>query len=215
MNIATQQSIKLFGTSSVSRERLIYLTIAFCGFSSVGSISLSMFQLGNLPLLFSIWVVPSIILISIACISSPKLGGIVLKGWIAGVVGVLLYDVSRMPFILAGWGDFIPQIGVWIIGQENAPPLLGYLYRYAGNGGGMGISFILLFKLLKFKKSVVSLAVLYGLMVFGCLMLTLLLSPLGQDEMFEITPLTFTGSLIGHVIYGLVLGLMIRRVSNE
>lgn len=213
MNIATQQSITLPGFISITRLQLLTLTMAFCGFSSVGAISLTMFQVGSLSLLFSIWVVPSIILISICGLAYPHLGMLCLKGWLAGLVAVFLYDISRVPFILAGWDDFIPQIGVWLLGRENAPPALGYLYRYAGNGGGMGISFILIAQLFKLNKNLVKSAVIYGLAVFGCLMLTLIISPLGQDEMFEITPLTFTGSLIGHIIYGLVLGLVLKRLG--
>lgn len=213
MNIATQQSITLPGAISITRLQLLTLTMAFCGFSSVGAISLTMFQVGSLSLLFSIWVVPSILLISICGLAYPQLGMLSLKGWLAGLVAVFLYDISRVPFILAGWDDFIPQIGVWLLGRENAHPALGYLYRYAGNGGGMGISFVLMAHVLNIRKSLVQSAVIYGLAVFGCLMLTLIISPLGQDEMFKITPLTFTGSLIGHIIYGLVLGLVLKRLN--
>ncbi len=213
MNIATQQSITLPGQLSISRQQLLTLSLAFCGFSSVGAISLTMFQVGSLSLLFSIWVIPSIILISICGLAYPSRGILCLKGWLAGLVAVFLYDVSRVPFILAGWDDFIPQIGVWLLGRENAHPAFGYVYRYAGNGGGMGISFVLIAHVFNIRMSLVKTAVIYGLAVFTCLMLTLIISPLGQDEMFEITPLTFTGSLIGHIIYGLVLGLMLRRLE--
>lgn len=212
MNIATQQSITLPGQLSISRQQLLTLTLAFCGFSSVGAISLTMFQVGSLSLLFSIWVVPSIILISICGLAYPHLGILCLKGWLAGLVAVFLYDVSRIPFILAGWDDFIPQIGVWLLGRESVHPAVGYVYRYAGNGGGVGISFVLIAHVFNILKSLVKTAFIYGLAVFTCLMLTLIISPLGQDEMFAITPLTFTGSLIGHIIYGLVLGLVLKRL---
>ncbi len=213
MNIATQQSVSLPASVSISRQHLLALSMAFCGFSSVGSLSLAMFQVGSLTLLFSFWVVPSILLISICGLALPELGRLCLKGWLAGLVAVFLYDVSRVPFILAGWDDFIPQIGVWLLGRESAPAALGYLYRYAGNGGGMGISFILLAQIFNIKQPLIKYAVIYGLAVFSCLMLTLIISPLGQDEMFAITPLTFSGSLLGHIIYGLVLGLVLKRLG--
>lgn len=211
MNIKSQPAVNLYGSLSLNRQLALTLSLGFCGFSSVGSISLSMFQLGHLPFFFSIWVVPAILVISIASLAYPTLGKLCLQGWFSGLVAVLLYDVSRVPFILAGWDDFIPKIGVWLLQNESAHPLLGYLYRYAGNGGGIGISFVLLYMLCFKSKNIVYMGIAFGLAVFSCLMLTLVFSPLGQDEMFRITVLTFTGSLIGHIIYGWVLGLMLRR----
>ncbi len=215
MSITSQPSINLFRALPISRHLILAIGLSLCGFSSVGSISLTMFELGSLPIFFSMWVVPSILIICILGLAYPQLGKLCLKGWLAGLIAVLLYDVSRIPFMLAGWDDFIPKIGVWLLERESAPASLGYLYRYAGNGGGMGVSFVLLSTFLIKPGKVVPAAVIYGIAVFCCLMLTLVFSPLGQDEMFEITLLTFSGSFIGHVIYGLVLGLALKRLISK
>ena len=82
------------------------------------------------------------------------------------------------------------------------------MWRYIGNGGGMGIAFALIINSLYIKSEIIWIGLLYAIMIFS----SLLLVPADeQSMMFKITPFTFAGSLIGHVIYGLVLGWMERK----
>lgn len=50
-----------------------------------------------------------------------------------------------------------------------------------------------------------------GLFVFASLIIILSVFHEAQEMMFRITPLAFAGSLTGHLIYGLSLGLMAKR----
>lgn len=141
-----------------------------------------------------------------------KLLQLVFRGWISGIVAVTLYDVSRVPFILAGWEDFIPHITSWLTGSDDHAYLIGYAWRYAGNGGGLGIVFFLLANHFGWKKYIVSNGVSFGLLVFAGLVSLLIFMPESQKLMFEVTPLSFFGGMIGHIVYGYVLGRLHNRM---
>lgn len=185
------------------------------GFFPVLSIVLHCLGLITLQVcLFSI-ILPAFSFVIAAGIKIPVIGKIILKGWIAGIVAVALYDLSRVPFILSGWSDFIPKIGAWLTNTNEPDVLLGYLWRYVGNGGGMGAAFFVLIYQFKRSERMVLIGLLYGLFIFASLMCILLIFKEAREMMFKITPLTFTGSFIGHVIYGLVLGLIARKFQED
>lgn len=192
-------------------QRSLLALFTFGGFFPVCSIILHC--LGFLPLhqcLFFL-VAPILFLFTFFGIKFPAIGKIVVHGFIAGIVAVFFYDLSRVPYILCGWLDFIPKIGGWVTNTEEKNALLGYAWRYIGNGGGMGIAFFMLVSLLRSKKSIVLIGFLYGLFIFSGLMVVLLLFEHTQDLMFKVTPVSFTGSLTGHIIYGSSLGLIARK----
>jgi uncharacterized membrane protein YagU involved in acid resistance len=90
--------------------------------------------------------------------------------------------------------------------------LIGYLWRYIGNGGGMGIAFSLLFEKADSAKINYLKGTVYGIFIFICLlMVVLIISQDGQKLMFKITPFTFSGSLLGHLIYGITLGALLNK----
>jgi hypothetical protein len=139
---------------------------------------------------------------------------IAISGFIFGLVAVTLYDLFRLPFILAGlWPDFIPHIGTWLINDGNPHPVVGYLYRYIGDGGGLGMGFVALYPFLKqlTGNSVIG-GLVYGVGIWCGLIATLLVAPHGQEYLFRITPLSLTLSLSGHLVYGGVLGILIGSV---
>lgn len=141
----------------------------------------------------------------------PTTRSIALSGFVFGLVAVTIYDLFRLPFIVVGlWPDFIPKIGMWLINDGRPHPIVGYLYRYIGDGGGLGMGFVALYPLLKrlFANSVLA-GLVYGVGIWSGLIATLLIAPHGQEEMFRITPLSLTLSLAGHLVYGGVLGLLI------
>lgn len=175
--------------------------------------SVAMHSLGWIPIRWMI--IPNLIMISICCyhvFNDDTFKKIITRGWVSGLVAVLLYDLSRVPFIYAGWDDFIPGLGGWITGGEDNFTI-GYLWRYLGNGAGLGLGFAALSHFFDFRKPVLA-GLVYGVGVFLCLDIVLLISDNAQKMMFEITPLTFTGSLVGHLVYGTVLGFMISRLSK-
>lgn len=180
------------------------------GFTPVASISLLAFGFPSLQVAFFAFVVPSMLLI-LLMMGMKEIRQVIGKGWIAGIAAVLVYDLSRLAFMDWGWSDFIPRIGQWLLEDPNAPDFVGYLWRYIGNGGGMGISFALIVHSGILKRACRWRGLCFGLAVFSCLMLTLFIAPNAQESMFRVTALTFTGSFIGHVVYGLVLGLILSQ----
>ncbi|HYG50735.1 MAG TPA: hypothetical protein VD905_07515, partial [Flavobacteriales bacterium] len=172
---------------------------------------------GLVPLqvcLFSI-ILPAFATVIIAGIKIPVIGKVILKGWLAGIVAVALYDLSRVPFIINGWSDFIPKIGAWLTNTHEPDAVLGYLWRYAGNGGGMGVAFFVLMFQFRRSERIILIGLLYGLFIFASLMCILVLFREAQEMMFKLTPFTFAGSLIGHVIYGVVLAMIWKRIKRQ
>ncbi len=168
---------------------------------------------GIIALNKALWflILPAIALAVATSAIDRKLMQLVFRGWISGIVAVTLYDVSRVPFILAGWEDFIPHISAWLTESNENSYLIGYAWRYAGNGGGLGIVFFLIANHFNLKKHIVSNGVTFGLLVFASLVALLIIFPDAQNMMFKITPLSFFGGLIGHIVYGYVLGRLYAR----
>lgn len=137
---------------------------------------------------------------------------LVFRGWISGIVAVTLYDLVRIPFIYAGWDDFIPHIATWLTGSNDHAYLISYTWRYAGNGGGLGIVFFLIANHFGLRKYIVSCGVNFGLLIFAGLLALLVFFPRSQELMFEVTPIAFFGGLTGHVVYGYVLGRLAKRM---
>ncbi len=152
---------------------------------------------------------PNIFLLAIAMVYLSvytEMGHKMIKSWLMGIAAVFLYDLSRIPFMLMGWNDFIPGLGGWIVGEEENF-FVGYLWRYLGNGAGLGMAFCVLRYYLQ-PKRIILFGLLYGVGVFACLDIILLSSGYAQSMMFEVTPLSFLGGLTGHLVYGTTLGVL-------
>lgn len=139
----------------------------------------------------------------------------VFYGWLSGIIAVAFYDLVRIPFIYAGWDDFIPHIASWLTGKNDHAYLISYSWRYIGNGGGLGIVFFLLANYFDWKKYVVSCGVSFGLVVFAGLLGLLFFFPQSQELMFEVTPIAFFGGLAGHIVYGYVLGKLYKQFNKR
>jgi hypothetical protein len=142
---------------------------------------------------------------------------LVLAGLRWGILATAVYDVFRLDTVafLGWWGDFIPTMGTWLIDVDPSSRVLGgvagYVWRYAGDGGGLGVVFLVLAAATGLRRLgprvTVAAAVLFAVgPTWGGLMVTVLL-PRGQQLMFALTPVTVTLSFVGHVIFGIVLGL--------
>lgn len=142
---------------------------------------------------------------------------VILHGFLWGMLACALYDVFRLDtvYMLGWWADFIPTMGTWIIGDgasKTAGAWVGYLWRYLGDGGGIGVTFFAGAAFLGLHrrpaKQVVAAAVAFAVFpVWAGLVGTVWLAPRGQTMMFPLTPVTITLSLIGHLIFGLIMGL--------
>lgn len=192
-------------------QNSLFVLFTFGGFFPVTSIVLHC--LGVLPLqqCLLFLVIPVLLSFITLGIKFPGMGKTVLFGFAAGIIAVFLYDLSRLPYILAGWSDFIPKIGGWVNNTNEKNAFLGYTWRYIGNGGGMGITFFTLLTQLKNQQQLLLKGILFGLFIFTGLMMVLSFFEHTQSMMFKITPLSFTGSITGHIIYGATLGIIAKR----
>jgi hypothetical protein len=191
------------------RDIQIRLAIFAIGFSPIASLSLSTFNLIPLHISGPAIVLPAIITAFILGAVFPRYRPTLVKGFLLGVVAVTIYDVTcRFPFLRNGvWADFIPKIGKYLLNQDHAHWSIGYLWRYIGNGGGMGLAFYSVYPLVRdrFKKPVPT-GIVYGLCIFVCLLITVYLSPSGTTYLFNPSMMSATLGLYGHIVYGSVLG---------
>jgi hypothetical protein len=140
------------------------------------------------------------------------------RGALAGLIAVLAYDAVRLPLVwLDIWPDFIPRVGGWITGAHGDDAVLGYAWRYVGDGAGIGMAYfafcavVLQLKPGLIQARPVALSVGFGVFVWTGLLATVVLPPRGETLLFRLTPASFALSLLGHLIYGSVLGLYLRR----
>jgi hypothetical protein len=138
---------------------------------------------------------------------------LILSAFAWGVLACGAYDAFRLPTIYLAhwWGDFFGSVGGWAVG-ERSNFVVGYLWRYVGDGGGIAIPFFVLMAWLPAaitgtKRRSLLLGVAYGVCpVWTGLVLTDLFAPAGR-ELFPLTATTLGLSLVGHLVYGAVLGL--------
>jgi hypothetical protein len=197
-----------------SRLRFSPVSFLLTGFLPVSSIVLHC--LGILPLQYSLLflILPMLTLAAGNGAVDRSTGRIAFRGWLSGIVAVFLYDVTRMPFIMAGWEDFIPRIGGWLMQHNNPVALTGYAWRYIGNGGGLGMAFFMIVHVTGMRDRFIQAGLVFGAFVFGCLILILAMFREAQEMMFHITPLSLAGSFTGHMIYGVTLGWLAKKYWN-
>ncbi len=187
-----------------TRIRLSYFLL---GFAPIGSLALSI--LGLVPLNFGgpILVAAAITAgCAIAC-NHPQYRRLVVSGLGYGLVAVTIYDMTRIPFVVfGGWPDFIPKIGIWLFDNPDTNWTVGYLWRYLGNGAGMGMAFKMVAPLAGHWVRQRVAGVAFGLAIWTGLVITLIVAPDGQSQLFALTPATIALSLLGHIVYGSVLG---------
>lgn len=203
----------------VSIPEGIAAAIIFCiGFTPITALAFALMGICSLSLGTLILVVPAITLaLTLGCYHGQH-GTLMWRGYLMGIIAVACYDCVRIPFTMMGWmDDFIPKIGGMLLGDGDPHVVIGYLWRYLGNGGGMGMAFVCGYALLRHRFLLLRLlgglnaALLFGCFVWACLMVTLLLSPHGEEVMFAITPMSLSLSLIGHLVFGCALGCLVRK----
>src|SRR5947207_2076956 len=193
------------------RQQHVYLSLIFfaVGFSAITALAIATIGLLPLDIAAYIFVWPSIITWLVLSILYPKYGKIALKGFIIGMLACLFYDCMRFAAIALGlWGDFIPRIGMWLFHTNKPDWVVGYIWRYVGDGGFMSVTFVMGYYLLKPKLDVRIAALFFGVAIWACLIGTILLAPHGTEMLFRLTPITFSLSLLGHIIYGLSIGYL-------
>jgi hypothetical protein len=200
-------------------------TIAIClaygaiGFTPIGALALTIGGLWSLAIGSLVLIVPGVITALVLGLTFPRHGRYAVEGLTAGLAAVLVYDLVRWTFVAFGWwGDFIPNIGGWLNGTGQPDWILGYLFRWLGDGGGMGLTFMVASRTLLpglERRASVVLGIVYGLAIWACLLVTLVVAPEGQTLLFPLTAVTLVLSWIGHVVYGAVLGAMLACNSSR
>ena len=137
---------------------------------------------------------------------------LILAGFLWGLVACAGYDAFRLPtiYFFHLWKDFFGAVGGWAVGG-NSNFLVGYIWRYVGDGGGIAVAFFAVAATLGAggwaRRRVVGFAIVYAVCpVWTGLILTDLIAP-GGRALFPISLATLTCSLIGHLIYGAILGV--------
>jgi len=190
------------------RDIWIRLAIFALGFAPIGSLSLSAFNLVPLHISGPCVVLPAILLAFIVGSTFPRRSQTLVRGFMLGLVAVFLYDLtSRFPFIATGiWPDFIPKIGCYLLDRAHVHWSVGYLWRYIGNGGGMGLAFYAAYPIVSHLIKPIKAGVIYGVAIFCCLLVTIYMSPSGRTYLFNPSLITGLVGLMGHVVFGFTLG---------
>lgn len=133
-------------------------------------------------------------------------------GFAWGIAACAGYDSFRLPTVYGFhlWGDFFGRIGGWATGTSSSY-LAGYLWRYLGDGAGIGVVVFLLAGALGVsswpRRRVVWSAVAFAVFpVWTGLVVTDGLAPAGR-ELFPLDATTLVLSLVGHLVFGAILGI--------
>ncbi len=79
----------------------------------------------------------------------------------------------------------------------------------------MGMAFTVGYWVLRPRLGCRIAALGFGVAIWICLMLTLLIAAHGQEMLFKLTLTTVILSLLGHLIYGLSIGLLLPYVCRS
>src|SRR5215469_15059349 len=216
---SSSRPIPALDTRWISGKRLdVFMSLAYfvIGFSPITALAIAIIGFLPLSLIALIMVVPSLMLGIGLAVRFPSYGKLALKGLLIGLIAVFLYDCMRVPFILAGiWGDFIPKISTWLLPTSQPNWIVGYVWRYLGDGGFMGMAFTVAYGALKPRVRVRTAALGFGIAIWFCLLATLILAPHGQAMLFKLTLTTLSLSFLGHLIYGASIGMLLPSVCRE
>jgi hypothetical protein len=192
---------------SAPLPQLLYLAY---GFLPIGCLSLALQDLLPLHRTAAFLIVPATVAALAIGRAYPTWGRRAAAGLLAGVVAVACYDLVRGAFVVAGlMNDPIPTIGRMALADPEASPLWGYAWRFVWNGGAMGIAFAML----PFRGS--RAGALFGLFVCGCLFATLAASPIAQHRFLVLSSANIAIALVGHLVYGTVLGITLDRIFAQ
>ena len=156
------------------------------------------------------------VLATLIAFAPHRIDMIVGRGLIAGMVACIVYDAARLfaVHVLGLMGDFIVVMGSFVTGEPDTTgaAAVGYVYRYLGDAGGLGVAFFVVAYAIGIDRwknvYAVLAAVAFGVFpTWAGLMATVALSPHGEERMFALNAATVIITLLGHVIFGLFLGL--------
>jgi hypothetical protein len=176
------------------------------------AISGEVFGLDSLRTVSSFFLFPLLGIVAILMAFKPAdIDRTALVGFAWGVVACAAYDLFRLPsvYVFHLWGDFFGRIGGWATGTHSNY-IAGYLWRYFGDGAGIGVVVFLQAAVIGVaswpRRRVIGFTVAFAVFpVWTGLVLTDALAPTGR-ALFPLTATTLILSLMGHLIFGAMLG---------
>jgi hypothetical protein len=185
------------------------LWLAVAGVLPVSLIGLSAFGIWDLRVLALALLVPAIVVTTFVAQRTNGARRALATGARRGIGSTLAYDLFRWTFLWFGWmqTDPIPHIGT-ALGLSPAW-VVGYAWRYFGNGGGLALAFTAL------GGRGVRVGMVYGLAVCAGLLAVLVVTPFGQQMLFPLNATTVVMAVGGHLIYGGVLGGLAARADKR
>ncbi len=197
---------------AISRVLLVLLLASM----PILGISVDVFGLVSQSTTSVVVIALTAVVASLMVFAPHRIDMIVGRGLIAGMVACIVYDGARLfaVHVLGLMGDFIPVMGSWVTGEPDTTgsAAVGYVWRYIGDGGGLGVAFFVVAFALGIDrwsntKAVLAAVAFAVFPTWTGLIATVALAPRGQQMMFPLNTATISITLIGHVIFGLVLGL--------
>lgn len=191
--------------------RLLYIVL---GPSAILGLSLAYAEILPLGLVFGAFVLPAYIIMLVVGVLFPDWGRRAAVGFTAGIVATLIYDVVRLALTFAlGLPDPIPHIGLMLLGPDvyfgGEWWWVGYLWRFFGNGAGMGIVYAMLSNWWFSLKG----GFIFGEIVGTGMFLLLLLLPVSQLHLFVLNGIVAINGILGHWAYGMSLGWIFKKTK--
>ena len=165
----------------------------------------------------SIAVIVLIAVLATLMVFAPhRIDMIVGRGLIAGMVACIVYDGARLfaVHVLGLMGDFIAVMGSFVTNEPDTSgsAAVGYVWRYIGDAGGLGVAFFVVAFALGIDrwsniKAVLAAVTFAVFPTWTGLIATVAIAPRGEEMMFPLNTATFTITLVGHLIFGFFLGL--------
>lgn len=200
---------------SVNVNRSFWVRVAFMllGPAAIMGLTIAYAELIPLHIVFVIYVLPAYLTMFVLGIVYPEYGKRALVGASAGILATLLYDVVRMLAVVAlGLPDPIPHIGALWLGEAGFGTNMwwvGYLWRFFGNGLGMGIVYAMLPKFTYDFKG----GWIYGEIIGLGMFAAMFLFPAVQIHLFPLNEVVFINGILGHWAYGMTLGYIFERTK--
>jgi hypothetical protein len=180
------------------------------------AISVEVFGLASQSAITMVTITLVAVLATLIVFAPHRIDMIVGRGLISGMVACIVYDGARLfaVHVLGLMGDFIPTMGSFVTGEPDTAgsAAVGYVYRYLGDAGGLGVAFFVVAFAIGIDrwKNVYQVLASVAFAVFPTwagLMATVALAPHGEERMFPLNLATIIITLVGHLVFGLVLGL--------
>jgi hypothetical protein len=180
--------------------RAIFLAL---GFTAIGPLALAYAEILPLPVGGRFILLPAAAAVACLCMYNREWGRRAMVGYVSGIVATFIYDCLRWSLTF-GYplfpADPIPGIGRLLLNDPHAFWIWGYVWRFLGNGAGMGLAYAML------PWRGVKTGIAYGVTICFGLFGVLYFFPVAQEHFFPLLPNTMVGALLGHIVYGAVLG---------